>query len=78
MTVPLDLLRERRKELGQESMVSALLEQRPLLLRGALIGAVVLGAAVVSTALVYFRFQYVTLQTAQLVRFEAESTQLQA
>ena len=78
MTVPLDLLLERRKELGQESMVSALLEQRPLLLRGALIGAVVLGAAVVSTALVYFRFQYVTLQTAQLVRFEAESTQLQA
>jgi type IV pilus assembly protein PilN len=74
----LDLLRERRKELGQESMVSALLDRRPLLLRGALIGAVVLGAAVGATALVFLRFQYVRMQTAQLNRFEAESTQLQA
>ncbi|MEA5412160.1 PilN domain-containing protein [Synechococcus sp. BA-120 BA3] len=74
----LDLLRERRKELGQESMVSALLDRRPLLLRGALIGAIVLGGSVLATALVFLRFQYVRMQTAQLTRFEAESTQLQA
>jgi type IV pilus assembly protein PilN len=74
----LDLLRERRKELGQESMVSALQDRRPLLLRGALIGAVVLGAAVGATALVFLRFQFVRIQTAQLTRFEAESTQMQA
>ena len=74
----LDLLRERRKELGQESMVSALLDRRPLLLRGALIGAIVLGGSVLATALVLLRFQYVRMQTAQLTRFEAESTQMQA
>jgi type IV pilus assembly protein PilN len=73
----LDLLRERRKELGQESMVSALLDRRPLLLRGALIGAVVLGGSILATALVFLRFQYVRMQTAQLTRFEAESTQMQ-
>lgn len=78
MKAPLDLLRERRKELGQESMVSALLDRRPLLLRGALIGAVVLGASLACTALVFLRYQYVKMQTAQLSRFEAESTQLQA
>ncbi len=74
----LDLLRERRKELGQESMVSALVDRRPLLLRGALIGAIVLGGSLLATALVFLRFQYVRMQTAQLTRFEAESTQMQA
>lgn len=79
MSAPiLDLLRERRRELGQESMVSALVDRRPLLLRGALIGAVVLGVSVGATALVFLRFQYVRMQAAQLTRFEAESTQLQA
>ncbi len=79
MSAPiLDLLRERRKELGQESMVSALLDRRPLLLRGALVGAIVLGASVGATALVFLRFQYVRMQAAQLARFEAESTQIQA
>ncbi len=73
----LDLLRERRKELGQESMVSALLDRRPLLLRGALIGAIVLGGSVLATALVFLRFQFVRMQAAQLTRFEAESTQMQ-
>ncbi len=74
----LDLLRERRKELGQESMVSALLDRRPLLLRGALIGGIVLGAAVGATVLVFLRYQFVRMQAAQLTRFEAESTQMQA
>ncbi len=79
MTAPiLDLLRERRKELGQESLVTALVDRRPLLLRSALIGVVALGAAVGGTALVFFRYQYVKFQTAQLTRFEAESTQMQA
>jgi type IV pilus assembly protein PilN len=79
MSAPiLDLLRERRRELGQESMVSALEDRRPLLLRGALIGAVVLGVSVGATALVFLRFQIVRMQAAQLTRFEAESTQLQA
>ncbi|MEA5416451.1 PilN domain-containing protein [Synechococcus sp. BA-132 BA5] len=74
----LDLLRERRRELGQESIVSVLRDRRPLLLRGALIGALVLGAAVAATALVFLRYQFVKVQTAQLTRFEVESTQMQA
>ncbi|WP_216902181.1 PilN domain-containing protein [Synechococcus sp. CCY 9618] len=79
MSAPLlDLLRERRQKLGQESMTSALLDRRPLLLRGALVGAVVLGVAVGCTALVFLRQQVVKAQTAQLTRFEAESNQLQA
>ncbi len=79
MTAPvLDLLRERRKQLGQESLVTALRDRRPLLLRGALIGAVILGGAVACTALVFLRYQFVKVQTAQLARFEAESTQMQA
>jgi type IV pilus assembly protein PilN len=79
MTPPiLDLLRERRRALGQDTMVSALLDRRPLLLRGALIGAIVLGAAVGCTVLVFLRQQFVRAQAAQLIQFEAESSQLQA
>lgn len=78
MTAPLDLLRERRKELGQQSMLTALLDRRPLLLRGALIGAAVLVAAVAGTALVFLRYMVVKAQTAQLTRFEVEATQMQA
>ncbi len=78
MTAPvLDLLRERRKQLGQDSLVTALRDRRPLLLRGALIGAVVLGGAVAGTALVFLRYQFVKVQASQLTRFEAESTQMQ-
>lgn len=78
MTVPvLDLLRERRKELGQESTFAALAGRQSLLLRGALIGAVVLGAALGATALVFLRYQFVKAQTAQLLRYEEESKQLQ-
>lgn len=78
MTAPLDLLRERRKELGQQSMLTALLDRRPLLLRGALIGAVVLVAALAGTALVLLRYMVVKAQTAQLSRFEVEATQMQS
>jgi type IV pilus assembly protein PilN len=74
----LDLLRERRRALGQDTMVSTVLDRRPLLLRGALIGAVVLGVAVGCTALLFLRRQFVRAQAAQLIHFEAESTQLQA
>jgi type IV pilus assembly protein PilN len=74
----LDLLRERRRALGQDTMVSTVLDRRPLLLRGALIGAVVLGVAVGCTALLFLRQQFVRAQAAQLIHFEAESTQLQA
>jgi type IV pilus assembly protein PilN len=78
MTAPiLDLLRERRQELGQESMASTLLDRRPLLLRGALIGAVLLGAALGGTALVFLRLQFVKAQAEQLARFEGEAAQLQ-
>ncbi len=78
MTAPvLDLLRERRQELGQESMATALADRRPLLLRGAIIGAAVLGVAVGLTALLFLRHQMIKVQAAQLSRFEAESSQLQ-
>ncbi len=78
MTAPvLDLLRERRQELGQESMATALADRRPLLLRGAIIGAAVLGVAVGLTALLFLRHQMIKVQAAQLGRFEAESSQLQ-
>ncbi len=79
MTAPvLDLLRERRQELGQESMATALADRRPLLLRGAIIGAAVLGVAVGLTALLFLRHQMIKVQAAQLGRFEAESSQLQS
>jgi type IV pilus assembly protein PilN len=78
MTAPvLDLLRERRQELGQESMATALAYRRPLLLRGAIIGASVLGVAVGLTALLFLRHQMIKAETAQLTRFESESSQLQ-
>jgi type IV pilus assembly protein PilN len=79
MSAPLlDLLRERRQELGQESMATALVYRRPLLIRGALIGAAVLGVAVGTTALLFLRHQMVKAQAAQLARFEGESAQIQA
>ena len=79
MTAPLlDLLRERRQELGQESMASTLLDRRPLLLRGALIGAALLAAALAGTALVFLRHQLVKAQASQLARFEGEASQLQS
>jgi type IV pilus assembly protein PilN len=79
MTAPiLDLLRERRLELGQESMASILLDRRTLLLRGALIGTALLGVALGCTALVFLRLQFVKARAAQLERFEGEAAQLQA
>lgn len=74
----LDLLRERRQELGQESMATALLDRRPLLIKGALIGAAIFGVSLVFTAGVFLRQQLVKAQTGQLTRFEAEASQLQA
>ncbi len=79
MSAPiLDLLRERRQELGQESMATALLDRRPLLIKGALTGAAILGVSLVLTAGVFLRQQLVKAQTGQLTRFEAEASQLQA
>ncbi len=79
MTAPLlDLLRERRQELAQESMASTLLDRGPLLLRGALIGASLLAVALAGSALVFLRHQLVKAQASQLARFEGEASQLQA
>jgi type IV pilus assembly protein PilN len=68
----LDLLRERRLELGIDSM-SALASLRDRLLRrGALIGAGLLGTAALLSAGVYLRHRYVQGELARLAPLEAE------
>lgn len=78
MTMPdtnppvLDLLRERRQELGIDSMSSLAGLRDQLLRRGALIGAGLLGAAGLISGAVYLRYQYVRGELARLAPIETE------
>ncbi len=84
MTMPethppvLDLLRERRQELGIDSMSSLAGLRERLLWRGALIGAGLLGAAALLSAGVFLRHQYVRGELAKLAPIEAEFQSLSA
>lgn len=73
---PLDLLRERRRELGVEPL-SGLVAQRPALWRrGWLTAGLVLGASVGLGVLLLLWHQMIKARMGQLERYEAEVEQL--
>jgi type IV pilus assembly protein PilN len=73
---PLDLLRERRQELGLQPM-SSLLVLRPVLIRrGLVIGALILGGAVGLCVLLVIATQMLRAREAQLASYEGEANQL--
>jgi type IV pilus assembly protein PilN len=75
MSAPvLDLLRERRRSLGQEEITPVLVERRPLLRRGVLAGTAILGAMAGLIALLFLRHQVVKREMADLERYEAQVT----
>lgn len=73
----LDLLRETREEIGQQTIAGVLTERRRLLLQGTGAGAVLLGVVLGITALVFLRHQLVKAQMGQLVEVETQATALQ-
>lgn len=72
----LDLLRERRRELGVETLAATLSQRRGLLQRGALIGLVVVGVAAGLCAVVLLQHAVVKARMASLNQVEAEANQL--
>lgn len=72
----LDLLRERRLEIGQQTIASVLSERRGLLLRGFTIGAVLLGVVLGATSLVYLRHTMVKSQMGELNQVEEQAATL--
>lgn len=79
MSAPvIDLLRERRGELGL-SPLSGVIQQRPALLRrGLLIGGAVAGAVALVSVLVLFQRQLVRGRMATLEKYEAEGSDLRS
>ena len=73
----LDLLREARLEIGQQTIASVLAERRRLLLQGTVAGAVLLGVVFGITGLVFLRHQLVKAQMGQLNEVEAQAAALQ-
>ena len=61
----LDLLRETRREIGQQTIAAVLADRRRLLLQGTGVGAVLLGVVLGITALVFLRHQLVKAQMGQ-------------
>lgn len=74
----LDLLRERRQELGQEPMAALIAERPRLLWEGLLVGAGLVGLVAGTTLMVFLRLQYVQSQMGELDRYEAEATALRS
>ena len=74
----LDLLRERRRSLGAESMLAALELRQRRLLQGTLVGAVLIGAALLTAGGVMLRHRWVLARINDLRGVEAEVTSLQA
>jgi type IV pilus assembly protein PilN len=74
----LDLLRERRRELGIETISSTLVRRRSLLQRGALIGLAVVGGVAGLCAVVLLQNAVVRSRMAQLEQVESEAAALQA
>lgn len=72
----LDLLRERRLEIGQQTIASVLSERRGLLWRGFTLGALVLGVVLGVTSLVYLRHLMVKSQMGQLNQVEEQEASL--
>lgn len=79
MTPPvLDLLRERREELGIGTLSGTLAQRNGLLQRGVLIGASILGVMVGLVALLFLQQQLVRAHMGQLEQFEAQANSLRA
>jgi len=77
MSAPvLDLLRQRRKELGLEPLSGALAERSSLVRRGVLIGGSLLAAVGLATALVLLQRQFLKAQMGPLLQYEAQATDL--
>jgi len=74
----LDLLRERRRELGIEPLSGTLVRRRSLLQRGALIGLAVVGGVAGLCAVVLIQNAVVRARMAQLEQVENEAAVLQA
>ncbi len=73
----LDLLRETRQDIGQQTIASVLSERQRLVLQGLGAGAVLLGMVLGLTGLVALRHQFVKAQMGSLNQVEAEATALQ-
>ena len=73
----LDLLRERRRELGIEPVSDTLVQRRSLLQRGALIGLALAGGVAGLCGLVVLQNALVTSRMAQLEQVESEAAVLQ-
>lgn len=73
----LDLLRETRQELGQQTISAVLAERRRLLMQGISVGSALLGVVMGITALVFLRHQMVKSQMGQLQEVEAQAAALQ-
>ena len=68
----LDLLRERRRSLGVDSMTSVLGQRRDLVRQGTLIGAALVGGVALLTAAVTLRHRLIQGEIAKLAPIEAE------
>jgi len=68
----LDLLRERRRALGIDSMTSVLGVRRDLVRQGTLIGAALVGGVALITAAVTLRHRIIQAEIAKLAPIEAE------
>jgi type IV pilus assembly protein PilN len=82
MTTPslpvLDLLRERRRELGVESLAGTLSQRRSLVLRGVLIGLALLGTGVGLYGALLLQRGVAGARMAGLKEVEAETQQIQS
>ncbi len=74
----LDLLRERRRLLGQESLSGTLVQRRSLLLRGALIGLALAGGMLLLAAALLVQKGLLQAQMGQLEVYEDQAAALQS
>jgi len=74
----LDLLRQRRQELGLETLSGALAERSSLVRRGGLIGAALLGAVALATGLVVLQRQFLKAQMGPLLAYETQAADLRS
>ncbi len=72
----LDLLRERRRAIGQQPITVALADRRRLLTQGTVLGTIVFGVVLGVIGLVFLRHQMVKAQMGQLTQVEAQAAQL--
>lgn len=72
----LDLLRQRRRELGQETLAGALRERARLVRRGGLIGAALLGTVAAASLLMFLQRQFLQARMGPLLTYESQAADL--